>query len=40
MIEFFIGQIEQMDGGFAELMKDRYGNYFCQELMLSCSSEQ
>ena len=29
MIAFFIDQIEGMKGGTAELMKDKYGNYFC-----------
>lgn len=32
--------LEKLKNNFPELMVDTYGNYFCQKLIQSCSSEQ
>jgi hypothetical protein len=32
--------LEKLKNNFPELMIDNYGNYFCQKLIQSCSSEQ
>lgn len=37
VIEFFLNEI---DSSINNLMMDKYGNYFCQELLLSCSGHQ
>lgn len=37
VIEFFLSEI---DSSLNKLMMDKYGNYFCQELLLSCSGAQ
>lgn len=37
VIEFFLDEI---DSKVNKLMMDKYGNYFCQELLLSCSGTQ
>lgn len=37
VVEFFLNEI---DSKVNKLMMDKYGNYFCQELLLSCSGTQ
>lgn len=37
IIEFFL---EEIDSSINKLMMDKYGNYFCQELLHSCSGHQ
>jgi F0F1-type ATP synthase delta subunit len=37
IIEFFLAEI---DSSVNKLMMDKYGNYFCQELLHSCSGQQ
>jgi len=37
IIEFFLNEIES---SINQLMMDKYGNYFCQELLHSCSGHQ
>jgi hypothetical protein len=37
VVEFFLSEI---DSKVNKLMMDKYGNYFCQELLLSCSGSQ
>jgi hypothetical protein len=37
VVEFFLDEI---DSKVNKLMMDKYGNYFCQELLLSCSGNQ
>lgn len=40
MIDYFLEEVRTVKGDFYSLMTDKYGNYFCQELLLSCSAEQ
>ncbi len=32
--------LDNLKNNFAEMMKDTYGNYFCQKLIQSCSADQ
>lgn len=32
--------LENLKNNFAEMMKDTYGNYFCQKLIQTCSADQ